>query len=71
VTYKRGDFSVGTTVSDGLVDTLCEEGYPIFEVMLDDFQDSRFVLQDRELRRLVKFVGRVEETILPGREIDR
>jgi hypothetical protein len=44
VTHEWGDFSVGTTVCDGLVDTLGKKCYPILEVMLDDFQDSRFVL---------------------------
>jgi hypothetical protein len=70
VTHEGRDFSVGTTVGDSLVDTLGEKGYPILEVMLDDFQDSRFVLQDRELGRLVKFIGRVKETILPCSEIE-
>ena len=71
MTHKGRNFSVGTTVGDSLVDTLGEKGYPILEVMLDDFQDSPFVLQDRKLGRLVKFIGRVEETILPGSELDR
>jgi hypothetical protein len=37
VTHKGRNFSVGTTVGDSLVDTLGEKGYPILEVMLDDF----------------------------------
>jgi hypothetical protein len=69
VTHEGRNFSVGTTVGDSLVDTLGEKGYPILEVMLDDFQDSRFVLQDRKLGGLVKFVGRVKETILSCSEI--
>jgi hypothetical protein len=46
VANKRGSFSVGTAVSDSFVDALGEKSYSIFKVMLDDFQNSGFMLQD-------------------------
>ena len=57
MTDKRSDLAIGGTERDGRVDTRGERGDTVLEKVTDDLHDSRLMLDDRNVGRLMKLAN--------------
>jgi hypothetical protein len=63
VTDERSNISTGDSILDLSVDEVGEESDTLFEEAVGDVHDTRGVLENGDLRRLVHFTGGIEQTI--------